>query len=316
MQVVDLQARLRDAQSFLVTPTRQVLLEGPPWQCRAGSCQIRIASWARPCHICTGTGLAPATSAPGLGSPLPHLHRNRARPCNICTGTGLTRMPNAPVVPAAMTRGERCCAGSMSESLVGPQAAQASGRTLVPTTVVVFNDGVLLARELPAGSGSLPKLRSAPHTTWRACHSMLQRRVSLSAAGGGSSSFPRSASCAAEATTSRRSAALPIANAPDPYRTGQCVHLSAEPLELSRATRSRVKHVRDAGWVGRCAVLCSRSGVRTRSGGPAAAARLRRSAGARTRACLPTGRSAADKCRRVTALHARVATARPRGSLT
>ena len=27
-----------------------------------------------PCHICTGTGLAPATSAPGLGSPLPHLH--------------------------------------------------------------------------------------------------------------------------------------------------------------------------------------------------------------------------------------------------
>jgi hypothetical protein len=34
--------------------------------------------WARPCHICTGTGLAPATSAPGLGSPLPHLHRDWA----------------------------------------------------------------------------------------------------------------------------------------------------------------------------------------------------------------------------------------------
>jgi hypothetical protein len=34
--------------------------------------------WARPCHlcapchICTGTGLIPATSAPGLGPPLPH----------------------------------------------------------------------------------------------------------------------------------------------------------------------------------------------------------------------------------------------------
>ena len=26
------------------------------------------------CHICTGTGLTPATSAPGLSSPLPHLH--------------------------------------------------------------------------------------------------------------------------------------------------------------------------------------------------------------------------------------------------
>ena len=34
--------------------------------------------WARPCHICTGTGLAPATSAPEPGSPLQHLHRDGA----------------------------------------------------------------------------------------------------------------------------------------------------------------------------------------------------------------------------------------------
>ena len=34
-----------------------------------------------PAHCCTGTGLTPATSAPGLGSPLPHLHRDWARPC-------------------------------------------------------------------------------------------------------------------------------------------------------------------------------------------------------------------------------------------
>ncbi len=33
---------------------------------------------AHPCHNCTGTGLTPATSAPGLGSPLPHLRRNPA----------------------------------------------------------------------------------------------------------------------------------------------------------------------------------------------------------------------------------------------
>ena len=34
-------------------------------------------------HICTGTGLTPATTAPGPGSPLllPHLHRDWARPC-------------------------------------------------------------------------------------------------------------------------------------------------------------------------------------------------------------------------------------------
>ena len=32
----------------------------------------------------------PATSASGLGSPLPHLHRNRLRPCHVCSGTALT----------------------------------------------------------------------------------------------------------------------------------------------------------------------------------------------------------------------------------
>jgi hypothetical protein len=35
------------------------------------------------------TGLIPATSARGLGSPLPHLHLDWAWPCHICTGTGL-----------------------------------------------------------------------------------------------------------------------------------------------------------------------------------------------------------------------------------
>ncbi len=31
-----------------------------------------------PAHICAGTGPTPATSAPGLRSPLPHLHRDWA----------------------------------------------------------------------------------------------------------------------------------------------------------------------------------------------------------------------------------------------
>ena len=58
--------------------------------------------WAHPCHICTGTRLSPATSAPRLGSPvptsaprlgspLPHLHRDSAFPCHICTGAGICR---------------------------------------------------------------------------------------------------------------------------------------------------------------------------------------------------------------------------------
>ncbi len=34
--------------------------------------------WAHPTHICAGTGLAPPTSAPGLGSPRPHLRRDWA----------------------------------------------------------------------------------------------------------------------------------------------------------------------------------------------------------------------------------------------
>ena len=40
-----------------------------------------------PCHICAGTRLSPATSAPGPGPPLPH--RRRDHPSHICTGTGL-----------------------------------------------------------------------------------------------------------------------------------------------------------------------------------------------------------------------------------
>ncbi len=53
------------------------------------------ATGLTPCHVCTGTGLTAATSAPGLGSPLPHLHRDWADPCHICTGTGLTPATSA-----------------------------------------------------------------------------------------------------------------------------------------------------------------------------------------------------------------------------
>ncbi len=63
--------------------------------------------WAHRCNICAGTGRTAATSAPGLGSPLQHLHRDWAHPtsspglgspcphlrrdwappCHICTRT-------------------------------------------------------------------------------------------------------------------------------------------------------------------------------------------------------------------------------------
>ncbi len=65
----------------------------------AHRCHICIGTGAHRCHICTATRLplphlhgpeyTAAASAPGLGSPLPHLHRDWARPRRICTGIGL-----------------------------------------------------------------------------------------------------------------------------------------------------------------------------------------------------------------------------------
>jgi hypothetical protein len=44
------------------------------------------------CSCATRTGLAPATAARGLGSPLPHPHRDWAHLCHMCTG--LDRTPS------------------------------------------------------------------------------------------------------------------------------------------------------------------------------------------------------------------------------
>ncbi len=65
----------------------------------ARPCPHLRQSWAHPSHICARTLLAPATYAPGLGSPthwarpchtvpglgqiLPRLHRDRARPLSL-----------------------------------------------------------------------------------------------------------------------------------------------------------------------------------------------------------------------------------------
>jgi hypothetical protein len=52
----------------------------PQLQCTARG-RMRPDRMAHGCHICAGTGLTPATSAPGPGSPLPHLRRDWAHPC-------------------------------------------------------------------------------------------------------------------------------------------------------------------------------------------------------------------------------------------
>ncbi len=60
---------------------------------------------AHPGHICAGTALTPATSAPGLGSPRPHLRRDWAHPGHICAGTGLTLATF--LTPATTASGKR-----------------------------------------------------------------------------------------------------------------------------------------------------------------------------------------------------------------
>ncbi len=54
------------------------------------------------CHICSGTGpTARLFVSPGLGSPPPHLHRDWAWPRHICTGTGLGPATSAPGLGSA-----------------------------------------------------------------------------------------------------------------------------------------------------------------------------------------------------------------------
>jgi hypothetical protein len=65
-------------------------------------------------RLARGDAIA-ATSAPGLGSPRPHLRQDRAPGCNSCTGTGLTTGSRSgaqatqlyhPLLIACCSRGE------------------------------------------------------------------------------------------------------------------------------------------------------------------------------------------------------------------
>ena len=114
----------------------------------------------QPGHICTGSatsapglahltglthprnwiGLTRATSAPELGSPLPHLHQNWAppchictrdwaRPCDICTGTGLAgscRQQRACEAPSAPVPATASSARSTSRAVAAASCSRAS----------------------------------------------------------------------------------------------------------------------------------------------------------------------------------------------
>ena len=74
---------------------------------RSASAPVQSVPASHRCHVCAGTGLAPTTSAPELGTPRPHLRQDWAHPFHICAGTGLTEvscgasvslLPNCPTV--------------------------------------------------------------------------------------------------------------------------------------------------------------------------------------------------------------------------
>ena len=62
--------------------------------CHMHHCSMRDDGSLDSCYS-YGRAIA-ATSAPGRGSTLPHLRRDGARPCHICAGTGLTPATSAP----------------------------------------------------------------------------------------------------------------------------------------------------------------------------------------------------------------------------
>ncbi len=87
--------RLRQAQAG--RRTKPIRLSESRNRCTLGSAHQSVRA---PCHICTGTGLAPLPHlhrdwvhpchiCTGTVLALPHLHQDRARPCHICTGTVL-----------------------------------------------------------------------------------------------------------------------------------------------------------------------------------------------------------------------------------
>jgi hypothetical protein len=60
----------------------------PPHLPGTGLIPPHLGKGYAPFHICAGTALAPATSAPILGSPLPHRHRRWAHPAASAPGPG------------------------------------------------------------------------------------------------------------------------------------------------------------------------------------------------------------------------------------
>jgi hypothetical protein len=70
-----------------VIAARTYVIAFPLWAGLVNATQARL-NRACPCDICSGTERAAATSAPGLGSPVPNFHREGLASASFCAGTG------------------------------------------------------------------------------------------------------------------------------------------------------------------------------------------------------------------------------------
>jgi hypothetical protein len=127
-------------------------------------------------HICTGTGLTPATSAPaldalpphsapGLRSLLPHLHRDRAHPGHICAGTGAHRCHRLKGRARERARGKARRGGRTAHAR--PRACVGARRPLVPTS------RAMPCHAMPACACVRPCVRARPCACLCACGACL-----------------------------------------------------------------------------------------------------------------------------------------------
>ena len=81
-------------------------------------------------HVCTRT--TSTTSAPGLRSPPPHLHRDWAHPRHICGWTGLTPPTSAPRPRPPPPHLRRNCAGDFPPDTLEKAYAKVKSRAAMP----------------------------------------------------------------------------------------------------------------------------------------------------------------------------------------
>jgi hypothetical protein len=119
-----------------------------------------------PYHVCTGTGLTPATPAPGRGSPLPHLHRDRAH----AAAPPVSAMQNA----AAGARGARRGGGGLGRRVPRRRLADRSSHSdrspRARGDIRLRRDGTAGAA---GGAAALARTRSSPQQCMAAAAAVL-----------------------------------------------------------------------------------------------------------------------------------------------